>query len=111
MLRFVWIPGHSGIEGNELADRLARLAHTNISIPTQPVRCSWTKLKEILEVHFQNQWEQEWNTIHNTTHQFLPKTINARIFWKIPLNSCLSQIFTGHSKTKILFTLYWCFRI
>ena len=88
MLRFVCIPAHRirGIEGNQLADRLARLAHTKVSIPSQPVRFSWTKVKEILEVHFQNQWEQEWNTIHNTTHQFLPKTINARIFWKIPLN-------------------------
>ena len=61
MLRFDWIPAHRGIEGDELADRLARLAHTHVSVPTQPVRPSRTEVKEMLQVHLQIRREQEWN--------------------------------------------------
>ena len=99
-IRFVWIPAHNGIEGNEIVDRLACYASAYVPIPDEPIRFSWTAIKDRLDCHFQRQWEQEWQTTNNITRQFLPSITSAQIFHRVPLDACLSQIISGHSQLK-----------
>ena len=45
-IKFYWIPSHSGIDGNELADSLARDAHKNLEALERP-NFPFTDLQEM----------------------------------------------------------------
>ena len=54
-----WIPGHKGIEGNELVDKIAKEAALIRPIPNIPV--SSTDFKATINNHLHSMWSIDWN--------------------------------------------------
>ena len=84
-IEIMWIPSHRGIDGNEIADSLAREAVNSNSIPIQNISLSWTTVIPSINHYFQEKWETEWqNTIPTkTTKRFFPKIDSAIVLKKL----------------------------
>ena len=71
-ISLVWIPSHVGIEGNEMADELAKLSLKNEDIKNLKVPCS--DYKQLLSEHFQGKWQMSWSKeTSNKLHAIQPK--------------------------------------
>lgn len=75
---FLWIPGHSGIEGNDRADFLAKLA-TSTSAPTNSdmhlhVKDQKNKIKNMIYFKWQNEFNNRELFIKNTVNSVKTKS-------------------------------------
>ena len=60
-----WIPSHTGIEGNEKADNLAKKA---LELPTiNPIPLSLTESNRLITEHYRQLWQQEWSSNPRTS--------------------------------------------
>lgn len=57
---FLWVPAHVGVEGNEVADRIARagLGRDNVDVHVPVGRMEHCSIINERLVH---QWQQEWD--------------------------------------------------
>jgi len=60
-VQLIWIPGHVGILGNEMADRLAKETSTNI-LPSL-IRLPWTDFTPLLIRHVSKLWSLHWTNL------------------------------------------------
>ena len=98
-LTLQWIPGHSGIQGNETADRLAKLG-TQKEHPDKP--CSILTTNQILKNNFKEEWLNRWSvgTTGRAMYNHMTKPIKDD-----PINNLsrpdqcnIFQFRTGHCK-------------
>ena len=96
-------PLHVGIQGNELADTLAKEATTDQDIPICYDKIPKSVFKSELERISVENWQKIWNqtTKVNITKAFFPR-VEERLNMKLHTNQALTTILTGHGNIKAL---------
>ena len=100
-IKFIWVPGHSNIDGNEVADRVAKDTANNPNIPVSEMALNWTSTKPILAEYFNRKWDREWvETTESsaTTKMFFPTVASSHVLKHIYLPHSTIQILSGHSQ-------------
>ena len=94
-----WIPSHSGIDGNELADIAAKeAAHLNnepTTITGQEKKSFVSSVKKLLRQH----WDVQWQSAESSKQvkEFFPSLEDANILRSGFLHHEVTQVITGHS--------------
>ena len=71
-ISFLLVPSHIGIDGNDLADELAKIGLSNKKIENMQI--PYTDFKPTISKHFQGKWQDSWNEqTSNKLHTIQPK--------------------------------------
>ncbi|KAJ4448399.1 hypothetical protein ANN_10415 [Periplaneta americana] len=86
-IHFAWVKAHAGLEGNELADHLAKQAASNNELPVSFDRILVSDIKRELQEESVVKWESEWQNTNNgaVAKSFFP-SVKERLRVNIPLN-------------------------
>ena len=70
-VNFCWVPGHSGIQGNEKADAAAK---SSLTLPITNFNIPFTDLKCFINQHICTQWQRAWDAAtENKLHTIKPQ--------------------------------------
>jgi hypothetical protein len=101
-IHFGWVKAPTGMEGNELADKLAKGAAKDdgklkIVYNRKPITTVATELKKERLTRWQRQWE---STDKGALCRSFFSTVEQRLQLKIPITLEFRAIVSGHGKTK-----------
>jgi hypothetical protein len=95
------VRAHSGIEGNELADKLAKEASEDDKLHIAYNRISTMTVATELKRDGLRKWQIEWErTDKRALCKSLFPMVEQRLELKIPITQELTAMVTGHGKTK-----------
>lgn len=103
-VKLIWIPGHSGLDGNEEADSLARKGSATTPCGPGPFLClGWPHASNAIKTQVQNLKRSYWQNQKGLTQS--KRLINHNNLKTIPLNnrknlSLLIGFLTGHYPTQ-----------
>ncbi|XP_035205549.1 uncharacterized protein LOC118180585 [Stegodyphus dumicola] len=89
-----WVPAHTGIKGNAIADSLAKEAATNTNLPEQYLPLPGSYVKRTTMSQLLSKWQDRWtmSPTGRRTFKFIPKVnINT-----ISSSSAITTFLTGH---------------
>jgi ribonuclease HI len=96
-LHLQWVPGHQNIEGNEWADRIARLSTTVSDNCVRHTKISQSLFKSKIDKWLSKIWELEWlsATTNSTIRTFFPSLSSLKVLSDTPPRQ-ITQIISGH---------------
>jgi hypothetical protein len=105
-IHFGWVKAHARIEGNELADKLAKEAAEDdgdlrIVYNRIPIETVSSELKK----EGLSEWQRQWDSTDKGAlcRSFFPM-VEERLKLKIPLISEFTAMVSGHGKTNHIYT-------
>jgi hypothetical protein len=95
------VKAHSGGQGNEMADTLAKEAAADIDIAVSYNLLAKSVVKRELERNSVDKWQRDWNqtTKGSITKAYFP-TVTERLNMKLSINRSLTTMMTGHGNIK-----------
>jgi len=78
-VKFIWIPSHCGITGNEQADKLAKAA-ANKPIPDVNIKPTIKDIYNNIEQYIDKEWQKTYNTVQTgKSYKTLEPTVSRKI--------------------------------
>lgn len=107
-ITIMWIPSHSGIKGNNEADRIAKQASTNSSIDENHV--TFQDFKKMLSRKIKENFDNRWNSLkpyENHLRMFKDSNTPWSVSYNLKRNEIVKfhRIATGHSNISQKFKL------
>jgi len=102
VVNFGWVKAHSGTEGNELADHLAKEAAEDEGVQHFVYdRTPLTTVATDLKKEGLAKWQKQWQSTDKgqICRSFFP-TVEHRLKLRIPITAEFTAIVSGHGKTK-----------
>lgn len=104
LVDFGWVKAHVGNYGNELADRLAKQAASDVDLQICYDKVPMSEVRNQLAVISKGKWESEWSTTSKgtLTKAFFP-SVQDRLKLKIEVTPNLTTLLTGHGRLNAYF--------